>query len=246
MPTEFTLNAERREDAGKGASRRLRREGKLPAILYGGEGEAAALTLDHNELMQNLKHEAFHSQILTVKIGRKKEQAVLKDIQRHAYKNEVLHLDLLRIKAGEKLIMTVPLHFEGVEESPGVKEGGVFSRNVVEVEIECLPKYLPEHLELDASGLDIGDSLHLSDIPLPEGITLVAFSRLDEEAIEEHDLPVAAIQHARVTEEEEPEEEEVEAAEAEAEGGEAEAEDGEEKAGEGEDADETKKDESGE
>jgi large subunit ribosomal protein L25 len=243
MATEFKLNAERREDAGKGASRRLRREGRLPAIIYGGEGDATALTLDHNELMQNLKHEAFHSQILTVKIGRKKEQAVLKDIQRHAYKNEVLHLDLLRIKAGEKLIMTVPLHFEGAEESIGVKEGGVFSRNVVEVEIECLPKDLPEHLELDVSGLDIGDSLHLSDIPLPEGVALVAFSHVDEEEIEEHDRPVAAIHHARVTEEEEPEEEETEAAEAE---GEAAAAEGDEEAGEGEGSDETKKDESGE
>lgn len=236
MATEFTLNAERREDAGKGASRRLRARGKLPAILYGGTGKPVALTLDHNELMQNLKREAFHSQVLTVKVGRKKEQAIVKDMQRHAFKNEVLHMDLQRIKAAEKLTMTVPLHYAGAEESPGVKEGGVFSRNTVEVEIECLPKDLPEYLELDVSALDIGDSRHLSDIPLPEGVALVALLN-DEEG--EHDLPVAAMHQARITEEEELEETPQEAEAGEAEGGAA-------PAGGGEAAEEKKQDDAGE
>ncbi|MGH8274267.1 MAG: 50S ribosomal protein L25/general stress protein Ctc [Gammaproteobacteria bacterium] len=203
MAMEFTLNAELREDAGKGASRRLRRQGKLPAVLYGGSGKALALTLDHNELMQNLKHEAFHSRILTVTVGRKKEQAILKDIQRHATRNEVMHLDLQRVAAEQEIRMEVPLHFAGAEASPGVKEGGVFSRSVVEVEIECLPKNLPEYLELDVSALDIGDSLHLSDIPLPDGVVIVALAHDDAH---EHDVTVAAVHHPRVTEEEEPEE----------------------------------------
>ncbi|MDN5863826.1 MAG: 50S ribosomal protein L25/general stress protein Ctc [Gammaproteobacteria bacterium] len=239
MAMEFMLNAERREDAGKGASRRLRAQGKLPAILYGGSGKPVALTLDHNELMQHLKHESFHSQILTVKVGNKKQQAILKDIQRHAFKNEVLHLDLQRIKAADKLRMTVPLHFLGAAESPGIKEGGVFSRNIVEVEIECLPKDLPEYLELDVSALNIGDSVHLSDIPLPEDVALVALAHDDAH---EHDFLVAAVHQPRVTEEEEAEETEAAAEE----GAEAEAASGEEQADEDESADEKKHDESGE
>jgi len=210
MATEFTLNAEPRQDAGRGASRRLRRQGKVPAILYGGSEGAKAITLDHNELMQHLKHEAFHSHILDVKIGKKSEQAILKDIQHHPFKQEVTHLDLLRVEAGHELHMEVPLHFNGVDDSPGVKEGGVFSRNVVEVEILCLPKDLPEYLEIDVSGLEIGDSLHLSDIPLPQGVKIVALTHGDEH---EHDSAVAAVHHPRVEEVEEPEEAEAEAAE---------------------------------
>src|SRR5699024_10389320 len=141
---------------GKVASRRLRLEGKLHAILYGATGKVAALTLKHKGLMQHMKREEFYSWILTGKIGRKKEQVGLKDNQRHPYKNEVLQLDLLRVKAAEALRMAVPLHYLGAEESPGVMEGGVFSRNIVEVVIECLPKDLPERLELYVSGLAVG------------------------------------------------------------------------------------------
>ena len=228
MAIEFTLNAEAREDAGRGASRRLRREGRVPAILYGGDTKALPLTLDHNELIHNLHIEAFHSHVLTVKIGKKNEQVILKDVQHHPFKNEVVHVDLLRVKAGQKLHVTIPLHFVGADNAPGIKEGGVFSRNVVEVEVECLPKDIPEYLEVDVSALEIGDARHLSDIVLPEGVTLLALSH-DEE--HEHDISIAAVHHPRVTEEEEPEE--AEAAEGEeAEGEEAEAEGEEKKAGE--------------
>ncbi len=235
MAMEFTLTAEPRTDAGKGASRRLRRAGKVPAILYGGSGEARALTLDHNEIIQNLKHEAFHSHILTVKIGKKSEQAILKDLQHHAFRNEVLHMDLQRVDAGHAIRMEIPLHFKGAETSPGVKEGGVFSRNVVEVEIECLPKDLPEYLELDVSMLAIGDSLHLSDIPLPEGVVVVALAHDDAH---EHDSTVAAVHHPRVTEEEEPAEvaEEAEEGAEAAEGAEAKSEEGDGKAKGGEES----------
>ncbi|MGH8128549.1 MAG: 50S ribosomal protein L25/general stress protein Ctc [Gammaproteobacteria bacterium] len=220
MAIEFTLNAEARGDAGRGASRRLRREGRVPAILYGGDSKAEALTLDHNELIHNLKVEAFHSHVLTLKLGKKSEQVILKDVQHHPFKNEVVHIDLLRIKAGEKLDVTIPLHFVGADKSPGVKEGGVFSRNVVEVEIQCLPQDIPEYLEIDVSMLDIGDVKHLSDIVLPEGVEILALAH-DEE--HEHDVTIAAVHHPRVTEEEEPEGEAAEAA-AEAEGEEAEGE----------------------
>ncbi|MGH8272433.1 MAG: 50S ribosomal protein L25/general stress protein Ctc [Gammaproteobacteria bacterium] len=238
MAMEFTLNAEPRTDAGKGASRRLRRAGKVPAILYGGSGEARSLTLDHNELIQSLKHEAFHSHILTVQLGKKSEQAILKDLQHHAFRNEVLHVDLQRVDAGHAIRMEVPLHFNGADTSPGVKEGGVFSRNLVEVEIECLPKDLPEYLDLDVSMLAIGDSLNLSDIVLPAGVVIVALAHDDAQ---EHDSTVAAVHHPRVTEEEEPEEAAAETAEGE-EGAEEKAEEGEGKAKGGEES--KKKDES--
>ena len=221
MAIEFTLSAEARDDAGRGASRRLRREGKVPAILYGGSSKPMALTLDHNELIHNLHIEAFHSHVLTIKIGKKSEQAILKDVQHHPFKNEVLHVDLLRVKKGQKLHVTIPLHFVGAEEAPGVKEGGVFSRSLVEVEVVCLPKDIPEYLEVDVSGLEIGDSRHLTDIKLPEGVEILALSHGD---VHEHDVAIAAVHHPRVAEEEAPAEgeEAVEAEAAEAEGEEAE------------------------
>ncbi len=209
MAIEFTLSAEARDDAGRGASRRLRREGKVPAILYGGSSKPMALTLDHNELIHNLHVEAFHSHVLTINIGTKSEQAILKDVQHHPFKNEVLHVDLLRVKKGQKLHVTIPLHFVGTEQAPGVKEGGVFSRSIVEVEVVCLPRDIPEYLEVDVSALEIGDSRHLTDIKLPEGVEIAALTHGD---VHEHDISVAAIHHARVAEE--PTEEAAEVAEA--------------------------------
>ncbi|MGH8427448.1 MAG: 50S ribosomal protein L25/general stress protein Ctc [Gammaproteobacteria bacterium] len=232
MAIEFTLSAEPRTDAGRGASRRLRRAGKVPAILYGGSSGAQALTLDHKEFAQNLKNEAFLSQVLTVKIGETDTQAILKDVQMHHFKMEVLHVDMQRVDAAQKIRMEVPLRFKGADVAPGVKGGGVFSRNVAEVEIECLPKNLPEYLEIDVSALDIGDAVHLSDIPLPEDVVIVALSHDDAH---ERDVAVAAVHHARVAEEEE-----VVAAEV-AEGAEASAE-----AAEGKPGQEAKKGDKGE
>ncbi len=197
MTIEFTLNVEARDDAGRGASRRLRRKGKVPAILYGGSSKAQALVLDHNELIHNLDIEAFHSHVLTLKIGKKSDRAILKDVQYHPFKNEVVHVDLLRVKAGQKLQVMIPLHFVGVDTAPGVKEGGVFSRNVVEVEVQCLPKDIPEYLDVDASALEIGDARHLSDVVLPPGVEILALVH-DEE--HEHDIAIAAVHHPRVAE----------------------------------------------
>ena len=206
MAIEFKLSGETRSDAGRGASRRLRHLGKVPAILYGGGSKAQPISLDHNELIHNMQSEAFHSHVLTLNLGRKSERVILKDVQRHPFKNEVLHVDLLRVKAGQKLEVTVPLHFVGADVAPGVKAGGVFSRSVVEVEVQCLPKDIPEYLEVDVSMLETGDARHLSDIVLPEGGEIIALAH-DEE--HEHDIPVAAVHHPRVAEEEASEAEEV-------------------------------------
>ncbi len=174
MSTDFVLNAEPREDQGKGASRRLRRAGKLPAILYGAGKEPRRISLDQNQMFHELQKEAIYSQILTVKIGSEEEQAVLRDLQRHPSKQMILHMDLQRISADEKIRVHVPLHFINEDTCVGVKQsGGSISHLLVETEIQCLPKDLPEFVEVDVVGLDVGDSLHLSDLKLPAGVEIV-------------------------------------------------------------------------
>ncbi len=198
---EYTLTAEKRDAKGKGASRRLRRTNKVPGIMYGAGKDAMPLMFDHNELIRNLQHESFYSHILTIKIGAEEERAVLKDLQRHPARPTIQHLDLQRVSETEKLRMHIPLHFKGEDISPGVKtNGGVVSHQMVEVEVSCLPKHLPEFIEVDVSALDIGDSLHLSNLVLPEGVELVELLHGDEH---EHDLPVVSIHKARVAEVEE-------------------------------------------
>jgi large subunit ribosomal protein L25 len=155
MAISFELNAEPRTDTGKGASRRLRHAGKIPAIMYGGNKDPESLTLDHNEVIRNLEHEAFYSHILTVKVGGTETRAVMRDLQRHPSKPFVQHMDLQRVSESEKLRMHVPLHFLGEEAAPGVKAGGMVSHEIIEVEVECLPKDLPEYIEVDVSGLNV-------------------------------------------------------------------------------------------
>jgi large subunit ribosomal protein L25 len=192
MAVNFELNAEPRNDMGKGASRRLRRAGRVPAILYGGDEQPQALTLHHSQLLRSLEHEAFYSHVLNVKIGGTETRAVLRDLQRHPSKLQILHVDLLRVSATEKLRMHVPLHFLGEDVAPGVKlGGGRVMRELVEVEVECLPQNLPEYIEVDVSDLQLNDSLHLSDLKVPEGVTLVELARGAD-----HDLSVVSI-HSR-------------------------------------------------
>jgi large subunit ribosomal protein L25 len=211
MAISFELNAEPRTDTGKGASRRLRHAGKIPAIMYGGNKDPEALTLDHNEVIRNLEHEAFYSHILTIRVGGSDTRAVLRDLQRHPSKPFVQHMDLQRVSETEKIRMHVPLHFLGEEGAPGVKAGGMVSHEIIEVEVECLPKDLPEYIEVDISGMDVGDSLHLSDLKMPQGAVLLELARG-----EGHDLGVVSIHAKRGTEEVEEEA----APEAAAEGGE--------------------------
>jgi large subunit ribosomal protein L25 len=198
MSQKFELFAENRPDQGKGASRRLRRTGKVPAILYGGHRDPRALALDHNALLHNLENDAFFSSILTVTVDDKSQPCILKDVQRHPFRNLVLHVDLQRIVEDEEIRVTVPFHFLGEDKAPGVKAGGVVSRVMNELEISCLPKHLPEFIEVDVSGLELEANLPLSDVVLPEGVAIVG----GEEMLEQ---PVVIIHRPR--REEEPTEE---------------------------------------
>jgi len=170
---EFELIAEARTDVGKGASRRLRRDGKLPGIVYGTGKEASMISLQHNAVMHNLEHEAFYSHILSLKIGNETESVVLKDLQRHPYKRSVLHIDLLRVDANETLTMRIPLHYINEDKCSGVKnEGGVISHLMTDIDIVCLPKDLPEYIEVDMLEVNLNDTLHLSDLKVPEGVEI--------------------------------------------------------------------------
>jgi len=194
MSTSFVLNAEKRADVGKGASRRLRHAGKVPAVIYGGDKEAESLVVNHNELIKHLENEAFYSSILKVQIGGSTEQAILRDLQRHVSKPKIVHLDLQRVSASEKLHMHVPLHFIGEDKAPGVKAGGIISHSMTDIEVSCLPQDLPEFLEIDVSKMEMDDVIHISDIKLPAGVSSVALSHG-----EDHDLPVVAIHKTRAT-----------------------------------------------
>lgn len=197
MASAFELTAELRQNLGKGASRRLRRlQDKVPAIMYGGGETAQPLTFSHKELKKALENEAFYSHILTIHIDGQKQQAVLKDLQRHPYKQRILHMDLLRITGKEKIQMTIPLHFKGEDIAPGVKIGkGIVSHLMNTVEIRCLPANLPEYIEVDLSGLELDQAIHLSELKLPEGIELAGL-------VHGNDLPVASIHIPRAAAEE--------------------------------------------
>ena len=193
MSDVFTLNAELREGAGKGASRRLRRSGKVPAILYGAGKDAQSLSLAVNEVNKSLASEAFYSHILTLSVGKKKEQAILKDVQRHPYRAEILHMDFLRVLADQELHVNVPLHFINEEICVGVKVGGGLITHVVsEVGITCLPKDLPEYIEVDMAEVELGQTLHLSDVKLPKGVVITELTHGAE-----HDAAISNVQKAR-------------------------------------------------
>ena len=177
MSTDFVVEAETRLEQGSSASRRLRRAGKLPAILYGGHQDPVAITLDHNAIMLNLRNDAFYSHVLTVNLDGKAERAILRDVQRHPFKPTLTHVDLLRVSADEAIRVHVPLHFLNEEACKGVKTGGgMINRQMNEVEVECLPGDLPEAIEVDVANLGVGDSMHLSDLVLPAGVALVALT----------------------------------------------------------------------
>jgi len=196
---EFNFTATPRAEMGKAAVRRLRRENKVPGIIYGAEHSPMPITLDHKDLKKALSHEAVFSHILTIKVGNKSEKVVLKALERDPIKPVIKHIDFQRIRAGEKLIMNIPLHFLGAEEAPGVKEGGILSYTVKELEVKCLPDDLPEYIEVDITNLAIDEAVHLSDIKLPKGVELTT------EVDEKHDATVVSIHHARVEAESEEE-----------------------------------------
>ncbi|MCZ6762706.1 MAG: 50S ribosomal protein L25/general stress protein Ctc [Gammaproteobacteria bacterium] len=211
--SDFILLAELRDDQGKGASRRLRRSGRIPAILYGGNRKSRSITLDHQVLLHQMENEAFFSSILTVKVGEESQEAILKDIQRHPAKRQVLHVDLQRVLADQEIRVVIPLHFVNEDICIGVKAGGgVVAHIISEVEITCLPGNLPEYIDVDVASLELDQIIHLSAIEIPEGVSLTA-------NLEEYDQPVASCHIAKEIviepEEEEPEVEEGEIVEGE-------------------------------
>ncbi|NNK31713.1 MAG: 50S ribosomal protein L25/general stress protein Ctc [Xanthomonadales bacterium] len=195
MSDSTTIIAEFREDVGKGASRRLRREGKVPAVIYGGHREPAALTVQQQDLLHAAENEAFYASILEIQVGKdKKQQAVVRDMQRHPFKPLILHIDFMRVSAEEVLRISVPIHFIGEEESPAGKASGVvIQHQMTEVEIAALPKDLPEYVSCDLSEMDAGDVVMLSDIQLPEGVTIPT---LEVEG-EDNDVQVANAVHIK-------------------------------------------------
>jgi large subunit ribosomal protein L25 len=216
MMATTEVNAVTRSVQGTGASRRLRRSGKVPGIVYGANQGAQVIELDHSAIMLQLRHEAFHASILTMNIDGKKENVLLRDIQMHPWKREVLHIDFQLVDAKEKIHMRVPLHFINAEIAPGVKlGGGVVNHVMSDLEVSCLPADLPEFIEVDVAALELGDSVHLSDLKLPSGVESVQLVRDDDAVVANVQVPRAMV---------EPEEEVAEGEEgAEAEGGEGEA-----------------------
>lgn len=194
----FELDAEVRENIGRGASRRLRVADKVPAVVYGAGEKPVSLVLDHNKTMHALSHEAFYSHILTINIGKKSEKVILKAMQRHPAKPRILHMDFLRVRADQKLHMHIPLHFKGEELAPGVKEGGIFSHVISDIEVACLPADLPEFIEVDVSNMALNDVLHLTNIKLPKGVDIVALAQ----GVEGHDAPVVSLHVPKIIEEE--------------------------------------------
>jgi large subunit ribosomal protein L25 len=173
MRISFTFGADLRDTQGKGASRRLRHKGKVPAILYGGHQDAQALILDQQNLLTMVGDERFYSSIVRLKIGERTQEAIVKDIQMHPAKNVVVHVDLQRVVENERIRITLPIHFKNETASPGVKtEGGVVSHMRSDVEVVALPKDLPEFLELDLSSMHLNETKFLSDVPLPEGVSI--------------------------------------------------------------------------
>jgi len=195
---EYELRGERRDGGGKGATRRLRREGMIPGVLYGAGKDTVSITLDANDVHKRLQNEAFYSHIIDVKVSGEDTQAVLKALQRDPASDRVIHMDLLRVSSRQEITMHVPLHFLGEDDCPGKKAGGVINHLLVDLEISCLPKDLPEYIEVDMSELDIGDSIHLSQLVMPEGVTLLAIAQDLE-----HDQPVVSAQHSQKFDEEE-------------------------------------------
>ena len=205
MAEEFDLIAENREDMGKGASRRLRRKGLVPAIIYGAGRPPRSLAFDHNKVLKQLESESFYSSVLNIKVGDKSQAAILKDLQRHPARRQILHMDFQRIVEDEAIRMNVPIHFLGEDVAPGVKlGGGKVSHLMTDVEVTCLPKDLPEFLEVDVSALELDGMLHLSDIKLPSGVEIPELAQGPE-----HDhaiVSIHVIKAALVEEEAAPEE----------------------------------------
>jgi large subunit ribosomal protein L25 len=177
MRIAFELSAEPRNDQGKGASRRLRHSGKVPAILYGAHAEPVRLSLEHHKLLPLVADEKFYSSIISVNVGAQQQPVIVKDVQMHPARNAIVHLDLQRVLENEKIRLHLPIHFKGEAASPGIKtQGGVVSHHMADMEVTCLPQDLPEYIELDLSAMNLNDTLYLTDIKVPAGVTISALA----------------------------------------------------------------------
>jgi large subunit ribosomal protein L25 len=195
MSDNIQLSAEPREDSGKGASRRLRHTGMVPAVIYGGDDAPVSIMLGHSDFFHALEKEAIYTQLIDLKVGKKKEVVVLRDLQRHPYKKQIMHADFFRIDNKKPIHVTVPVHTLNADECIGVKvDGGMLSLMISEIEVVCLPKNIPEYLEIDVAELKLGESIHLSEIKMPKGVEIVALTH-DEDG--EHDLGVVSIHKTR-------------------------------------------------
>ena len=196
MSDNIQLNAEPRVDSGKGASRRLRRTGLVPAIVYGGDGDPQSISLIHNEFSHELESEAIYTQLIDLKIGEQSEEVILRDLQRHPFKKRVLHADFFRIDKKKPINVIVPIHAVNTEECVGVKlDGGMLTQVATEIEVICLPKNLPEYLEVDVIELHLGETIHLSELKVPEGVEIVALTYG-----EDHDSGVISVVKIRAEE----------------------------------------------
>jgi large subunit ribosomal protein L25 len=204
MSDQIELTAQLRTDIGKGASRRLRRQADLvPVVLYGAGKDAVSLSIPHKDLHKACETEAFFSQIITIKAAGDEAQAIIKDLQRHPAKDRILHADFFRVRMDQEITVEVPLHFINEELCPGVRlHSGQVAHNLTSIEISCLPGKLPEYIEVDIEKLEIGGSIHMSEIVLPQGVTITALQQG-----EDHDQVVVSVyeQRAEVVEEEAPE-----------------------------------------
>jgi large subunit ribosomal protein L25 len=188
----FKLDASVRTDLGKGASRRLRREDKLPGIIYGGEEAPVSITLDHNKVKNSADFEAFYSHVLEINLDGKVVEVLVKDMQRHPFKPKITHIDFQRVIAGQDVHTNVPLHFVNEDKSAAAKAGGIAEHHVTEIEVTCQPKDLPEFIEVDMAAVEMGQTVHLSDLTLPAGVSSVELAKNDEA----HDLAVVTVKPA--------------------------------------------------
>ena len=198
---KIEIYAKERKSKGTGASRRLRHEGSTPGSLYGGAKDAISLEIDTKELFMQFRHEAFHASILTLNLEGKKESVILRDFQMHPVRNNIQHIDFQRINENEKISVKVPFHFINEETAPGVKiEGGLVSHIMTEIDISCLPKDLPQYIEVDLGELAMGESIHLSEVTVPEGVELTSLTDENDPAITSISKPKVVVEEEIVTE----------------------------------------------
>ncbi len=192
MTVEMRLDAHPRTETGRGAMRRLRHSRQVPGVIYGAGKAPQPVAFDNDQFYRLLEEDGFFSTVLTVKVGSKNEQAIIKDIQRHPFKQLVQHVDLQRVRANVAITVHVPVQVVGEDKAPGIKKGGVLHHDMLDVELTCLPKNLPPHITVDVSGLNVGQAIHLSELELPKGVTVAPLQQGSD-----HDAPVISIQATR-------------------------------------------------